>query len=121
MAQVRSVALASRVQKNNVLLAEFSKGKPENLEDVVDNFKLLIKSVDFDLLILGSTGRRLWPQTEVFTWIASDCEECQPDDDRFLVYIIPGTGSGKHGDYRDLCRHLSEESVEDGHEKDVVI
>ena len=43
--------------ENNLLMFEFSKHKPgENLENIVDNFNL-IKSVDFDIIVLGSSER----------------------------------------------------------------
>jgi hypothetical protein len=44
--------------ENNLLILEFSKANPHNLEAIVDNFKL-IKSVDFDVLILGQFRTRV--------------------------------------------------------------
>lgn len=56
---------------NNLLLVEFSKMQPDNLADIVDNFKL-IKSVDFDLLILGSTERGYGLKQSIHIWITSN-------------------------------------------------
>ncbi|KGE89394.1 amino acid permease [Phaeodactylibacter xiamenensis] len=56
---------------NNLLLVEFSKVKPDNLEDIVDNFKL-IKSVDFDLVILGSSERGYGLKQGIHIWITSN-------------------------------------------------
>lgn len=57
--------------ENNLLLVEFSKVNPSNLEDIVDNFKL-IKSVDFDLVILGSTERGYGLKQGIHIWITSN-------------------------------------------------
>lgn len=57
--------------ENNLLLVEFSKMQPQNLEDIVDNFKL-IKSVDFDLAILGSTERGYGLKQSIHIWITSN-------------------------------------------------
>jgi amino acid transporter len=56
--------------ENNVLLLEFSKHHPDNLEDIIDNFKL-IKSVDFDVLILGSSERGYGLKQSIHIWITS--------------------------------------------------
>lgn len=55
---------------NNLLLVEFSKQQPDHLEDIVDNFKL-IKSVDFDLVILGSTERGYGLKQAIHIWLTS--------------------------------------------------
>ncbi len=56
---------------NNLLLVEFSKLSPQNLGDIVDNFKL-IKSVDFDLVILGSSERGYGLKQTIDIWITSN-------------------------------------------------
>lgn len=57
--------------ENNLLLVEFSKQQPDNLADIVDNFKL-IKSVAFDLVILGSTERGFGLKQSIHIWITSN-------------------------------------------------
>ncbi len=56
--------------ENNLLMFEFSKQNPENLENIVDNFNL-IKSVDFDVIVLGSTERGYGFKKEIHIWITS--------------------------------------------------
>lgn len=53
---------------NNLLLFEFSKHQPEDLLDVVDNFKL-IRSVDFDIAILASSERGFGLFREIHIWL----------------------------------------------------
>ncbi len=56
--------------ENNLLLLEYSKTNPDNLEAIVENFKL-IKSVDFDLIILGSTERGYGLKQSIHIWVTS--------------------------------------------------
>jgi len=54
--------------ENNLLMFEYSKVRPDNLANIVDNFKL-IKSVDFDVVVLGSTERGFGFKREIHIWI----------------------------------------------------
>ncbi|MEM1358975.1 MAG: amino acid permease, partial [Bacteroidota bacterium] len=54
--------------ENNLLLLEFSKGNAEGLTDIVDNFKL-IKSVDFNIGILGVSERGFGLKKSIHVWI----------------------------------------------------
>jgi amino acid transporter len=73
---------------NNLLLVEFSKQRPDNLEDIVDNFKL-INSVDFDLIILGSTERGYGLKQNIHIWLtANDFENANLMI--LLAYILLG-------------------------------
>ena len=56
--------------ENNLLLFEYSKHNPENLANIVDNFKL-ITSVDFDVILLGSTERGFGFKKEIHIWLTS--------------------------------------------------
>ena len=57
--------------ENNLLMFEFSKqNSGEHLQNIVDNFNL-IKSVDFDVIILGSTERGFGFKKEIHIWITS--------------------------------------------------
>jgi len=74
--------------ENNLLLVEFSKQQPENLEDIVDNFKL-IKSVDFDIIVLGSTERGFGLKQNIHIWLtAKDFENANLMI--LLAYILLG-------------------------------
>ncbi len=57
--------------ENNLLLLEFSKLHPDNLEDIVENFKL-IKSVDFDVAVLGASERGFGLKQSIHIWITSN-------------------------------------------------
>ncbi|MBK7407422.1 MAG: amino acid permease [Saprospirales bacterium] len=54
--------------ENNLLIFEYSKVISDNLPDIIDNFKL-IKSVDFDVAILGSCERGFGLKQEIHIWI----------------------------------------------------
>ncbi|WP_020537286.1 amino acid permease [Lewinella cohaerens] len=56
--------------ENNLLLLEFSKHAPIDLEDIVDNFKL-IRSVDFDVAILASSERGFGLKKDIHIWLTS--------------------------------------------------
>ncbi|MCB0520108.1 MAG: amino acid permease [Lewinellaceae bacterium] len=78
---------------NNLLIFEFAKKYPEELDEIVDNFKL-IQSLDFDVLILGGSERGFGLKNQIHIWITS------ADYDNanlmiLLAYIIMG-----HKDWR---------------------
>ncbi|MGK0364564.1 MAG: amino acid transporter [Saprospiraceae bacterium] len=73
---------------NNLLLLEYSKNKGDNLKDIVDNFGL-IKSVEFDSLILGSSERGFGLKKEIHVWITSDNYD-NANLMILLAYIISG-------------------------------
>ncbi len=56
--------------ENNLLLFEFSKNNPDELNDIIVNFNL-IKSVDFDVMILAASDRGFGLQKEIHIWIGS--------------------------------------------------
>lgn len=56
--------------ENNLLLFEYAKHDPTDLADIVDNFKL-IRSVDFDVIILGSSVRGFGLKKEIHIWLTS--------------------------------------------------
>lgn len=73
---------------NNLILFEFSKKEPSNLEDIIDNFKL-IKAVDFDILLLSSSDRGFGLHKEIHLWITSGDYE-NANLMILLAYIISG-------------------------------
>lgn len=83
---------------NNLLLLEFSKMNPENLDDIVDNFKL-IKSVDFDVVVLGSTERSYGMKNEIHIWITSNDYE-NANLMILLAYIIMGHKEWSNGEIK---------------------
>ncbi len=56
-------------KENNLLLFEFHKNHPDNLLDIVDNLGL-IKSVNFDLIILASSEREFGIMKQIHLWIS---------------------------------------------------
>lgn len=74
--------------ENNLLIFEFSKRDPVKLEQILDNFKL-IKSIDFDVIILGSSERGYGLKKQIHIWItANDYENANLMI--LLGYIING-------------------------------
>ena len=79
---------------NNLLIFEFSKNKPEELDNILDNFNL-IKSVDFDIVVLGASERGFGLKREIHIWItASNYENATLMI--LLSYIIMGHQEWRH-------------------------
>ncbi|MCB0554581.1 MAG: amino acid permease [Phaeodactylibacter sp.] len=81
--------------ENNLLLVEFSKLQPDNLPDIIDNFKL-IKSVEFDLVILATTERGYGLKQSIHIWITSNDYE-NANQMILLAYIILGHREWRRG------------------------
>jgi amino acid transporter len=54
--------------ENNLLLLEYSKSKPDLLEDIVDNFSL-INAVNFDIALLATNERGFGLYRQIHIWI----------------------------------------------------
>ncbi|MEL7123176.1 MAG: amino acid permease [Bacteroidota bacterium] len=81
--------------ENNLLLLEFSKHNPANLNDIVDNFKL-IRSVAFDVIILGTSERGYGLKQSINIWITGQ----DYDNANLMIllgYIIVGHKEWKNG------------------------
>ena len=85
-------------KENNMLMFEFSKGRPDNLDDIVNNFQL-IKSVNFDICILGSSEKGFGYKTEIHIWITPNDYE-NANLMILLGYIILGHPEWKHGEIK---------------------
>jgi amino acid transporter len=57
-------------KENNMMLFEFSKHQPDNLRDIVDNIQL-IKTMEFDICILGSSNKNFGLKRQINIWITS--------------------------------------------------
>jgi len=55
-------------KENNMILFEFSKREPKDLEDIIDNYQLLVAS-GFDVAILGSADREFGYRKEIHVWL----------------------------------------------------
>lgn len=58
-------------KENNMILFEFSKHQPDNLVDIVDNIQL-IKTIEFDICILGSSDKNFGLKRQINIWITSN-------------------------------------------------
>ncbi len=80
--------------ENNLLIFEFSKNNPAELDNILDNFKL-IKSVDFDIIVLGTSERGYGLKQEIHIWItASNYQNATLMI--LLAYIIMGHKEWRH-------------------------
>jgi len=100
--------------ENNLLLLDYSKQDPNNLEDIIDNFKL-IRSVDFDVAILGTCERGFGLQNSIHVWITpSDFENANLMI--LMAYIILGHRDWKSGHIK-IFAIFQEETLEKEKEK----
>lgn len=78
----------------NMILFEFAKDEPENLNHIIDNFTM-VKAAEFDICLLGSSDKEFGFMHEIHIWLT-------PNDLKnsslmiLLGYIIMG-----HKDWRD--------------------
>ncbi len=56
--------------ENNMIIFEYDKDNPDNLEDIIDNFSL-VNSGDFDICILASSGKSISFKSGIHVWINS--------------------------------------------------
>ncbi len=89
--------------ENNMVIFEFDKEDPENLEDIVDNFSL-VDSGDFDICILASSRKSINHANGIHVWIDStDAENANLMI--LLSFIILGHPGWKKGHIQiyDIC------------------
>lgn len=73
---------------NNLILFEFSRGEPDSMQIVIDNFNI-IKSANFDVCILNSSYKGFGYKKEIHVWItAKDYENANLMI--LLAYILLG-------------------------------
>ncbi|RTE55257.1 amino acid permease [Arenibacter aquaticus] len=101
-------------KENNLLLFEFHKNHPDNLLDIVDNLGL-IKSVDFDLIILASSERGFGLKRQIHLWISPyDFENANLMI--LLAYILLG-----HPDWKEATINIHaifpEDTIEEERER----
>ena len=80
--------------ENNLLLLEYSKQTGEGLDDIIDNFKL-IKSVDFNIGLLGLSERGFGLKRTIHVWVTRAHYE-SANLMILLAYIMTG-----HPDWED--------------------
>ena len=100
--------------ENNLLLLEFSKKSPDNMEDIAGNFKL-IKSIAFDLIILGSSERGYGLKQSIHIWITST-DYVNANLMILLGYIIVGHPEWKRATIK-IFAIFPEETIEEERER----
>lgn len=101
-------------KENNMIMFEFAKDKPTNLDDIVDNYAL-IKSTGFDVCILGSSIRSFGFHRNIHIWItSSDFENANLMI--LMGYIILGHPDWKKGTIK-LFAIFPEEKISSEKEK----
>jgi amino acid transporter len=82
-------------KENNMMLFEFPRRAPERLEDVINNFHLM-KAVDFDVCILGSSEKGFGFKQEIHIWITAN-DYANANLMILLGYILLGHPEWKKG------------------------
>ncbi|TKG91140.1 amino acid permease [Puteibacter caeruleilacunae] len=80
---------------NNMILFEFSRSKPESLNDAINNYKL-INSAGFDICVLNTSYKSFGYKQEIHIWISTDDYE-NANLMILLGYIILGHPDWKKG------------------------
>ncbi len=84
--------------ENNMVIFEFDKENPDNLEDIVDNFAL-VSAGNFDICILGSSSMPIQYKNGIHIWIDSmDAENANLMI--LLSFIILGHPDWRKGQIR---------------------
>ncbi|NJB86755.1 amino acid transporter [Lewinella marina] len=84
--------------ENNLLLLEYSKRGGEGLDDIIDNFKL-IKSVDFNIGILGLSERGFGLKRTIHIWITRAHLESS-NLMILLAYVMTGHSDWKNAEIK---------------------
>ncbi len=95
---------------NNLLMFEYSKNNISELDNIINNFKL-IKSVDFDVMILGSSERGFGFTKEIHIWITSN-DYINANLMILLAYIILGHQDWNEGQIK-ISAVYPEENIND--------
>jgi len=97
--------------ENNMLIFEYDKENPVELEDIISNFNL-VNAGNFDICILGSSRRPIIFKNGIHIWIrTSDAENANLMI--LLSFIILGHPDWKNGNIKifDICREDEYEDV----------
>ncbi|THD67385.1 amino acid permease [Robertkochia marina] len=90
--------------ENNMLILEYDKEEPEELADIIDNFKL-INSGNFDVCILASSRKPIIFKNGIHIWIkTTDAENANLMI--ILSFILLGHPNWRNSDIRifDICK-----------------
>ena len=90
--------------ENNMLILEYDKEKPDDLVDIIDNFKL-INSNNFDVCILASSRKPVIYKNGIHIWIKTTDSE-NANLMIILSFILLGHPDWKDSDIKifDICK-----------------
>ena len=90
--------------ENNMIIFEYDKENPDNLEDIIDNFAL-VHAGDFDICILASSDKTIQYRKGIHVWIRSTDSE-NANLMILLSFIILGHPDWKKAQIKifDICR-----------------
>lgn len=96
---------------NNMLIFEYDKEKPDELNEIVDNFSL-VNAGDFDVCIMGASRRPFIYKNGIHVWIKATDE----DNTNLMIllsFIILGHPDWKRGNIKifELCRQHEVDEV----------
>ena len=97
--------------ENNMLIFEFDKDNPTELDDIINNFSL-VNAGNFDICILGSSRRPIIYKNGIHIWIRTvDAENANLMI--LLSFIILGHPDWKNGNIKifDICREHEADDV----------
>ncbi|SHF86929.1 transporter, cation-chloride cotransporter (CCC) family [Mariniphaga anaerophila] len=106
--------------ENNMVIFEYDKDNPTNLEEIIDNFAL-VNSGDFDICILSSGSREIQYKKGIHIWINSlDTENANLMI--FLGFIISGHPDWRKGHIQifNICRPEEVQSTKKAMEELVI-
>lgn len=96
--------------ENNLILFEFSKNNPENLSEIVENYKL-VNSVAFDMIVLGSSEKGFGLKQQIHIWLtAADYRNANLMI--LLAYIIMGHRDWKYAEIK-IFAVFPEDNIEE--------
>ncbi len=97
--------------ENNMVIFEYDKDKPDELNDIIDNFKL-VNAGNFDVCILASSPHPIRYKNGIHVWIKSIDEE-NANLMILLSFIILGHPDWRKGNIKifDICKAEEEDKV----------
>ena len=96
---------------NNMIMLEFSKGHPEELDDFMDNFNL-IKSTGFDICLLGSSIKNFGFKRSIHIWITTN-DYANANLMILMGYIILGHPEWRRGEIKIFALYPEEKVTEE--------
>lgn len=90
--------------ENNMVIFEYDKEEPDELDDIVDNFNL-VNAGNFDVCILASSRKPIFHPNGIHVWIKTSDEE-NANLMILLSFIILGHPDWKKGNIKifDICK-----------------